>query len=155
MELFNPANMRINHAGTFNGNPVTMAAGLAAMENLTPEKVAHANALGETLRKGFAEVLDEQGIKGQVTGLGSFVGIHLTAEPVTDYNGVASVRPVLRDSVHLGLVNRGVFTSRGGVLNTSTVMTEADAGKVIEAFQNVLVELKPAIEAECPDLIAR
>src|SRR6476620_8738107 len=107
MELFNPANMRINHAGTFNGNPVTMAAGLAAMENLTPNKVAHANALGETRRKGFAEVLDEQGIKGQVTGLGSFVGIHLTAEPVTDYKGVSSVRPVLRDCVHLGLVNHG------------------------------------------------
>ena len=124
------------------------------MEYLTPEKIAHANALGETIRKGFAEVLEEQGITGRVTGLGSFVGFHLTAEPVTDYKSVSSVRPALRDSVHLGLVNHGVLTSRGGVLNTSTVMTDEDAGKIIEAFQNVLVELKPAIEAECPDLLA-
>ena len=89
-----------------------------------------------------------------MTGLGSFVGVHLTAERVTDYKSVATVRPALRDSMHLGLLNHGVFTSRGGVLNTSTVMTDADAGTVIEAFQNVLVELKPAIETECGDLVA-
>jgi glutamate-1-semialdehyde 2,1-aminomutase len=153
MELFNPAKSRINHAGTFNGNPVTMAAGLAAMEHLTPEKIAHANALGDTLRRSFSEVLDEQGIRGQATGLGSLVGIHLSAAPVRDYSGVAAVRPVLRDAIHLALINHGVLTSRGGILNTSTVMTQADIDHIVEALQDALLELRPAIESECPDLL--
>jgi glutamate-1-semialdehyde 2,1-aminomutase len=153
MELFNPAHARVNHAGTFNGNPVTMAAGLAAMERLTPDKIQHANGLGDTLRRSFTEVLVEQGIHGQATGLGSLVGIHLCAQPVRNGRDAASVRPVLRDALHLALINRGVLTSRGGVLNTSTVMTESDVNKVVEAFQDSLVELKPAIESECPELV--
>lgn len=152
MEIFNPAHAKINHAGTFNGNPVTMAAGLAAMEHLTREKIAHANAMGDAIRKGFAEVLEEQGIRGQVTGYGSFVGFHLTAQPVRDYKGAASVRPILREMLHLGLLNRGVLTSRSGVLNTSTVYTPQIAQQVIAAFQDALVEMKPAIQEECPDL---
>ncbi|MEP7199663.1 MAG: aspartate aminotransferase family protein [Chloroflexota bacterium] len=153
MELFNPTKPKINHAGTFNGNPVTMAAGLAAMEHLTPDKVAHANELGDAMRRGFAEVLDEQGVHGQATGLGSLVGIHLTAQPVRNYRDAATVRPMLRDALHLALINRGVLTSRGGVLNTSTVMTHDDVTRVVEAFQDAMLELKPAMEAECPELL--
>ncbi|MBI5880057.1 MAG: aspartate aminotransferase family protein [Chloroflexi bacterium] len=152
MELFNPAHAKINHAGTFNGNPVTMAAGFAAMEHLTREKIAHANAMGDAVRRGFVEVLEEQGIRGQVTGYGSFVGFHLTAQPVRDYTGVASVRPILREMLHLGLLNRGVLTSRSGVLNVSTVYTDALVAQVVSAFQDSLVEMKPAIQSECPDL---
>jgi glutamate-1-semialdehyde 2,1-aminomutase len=153
MDLFNPAHLKVMHAGTFNGNPVTMAAGLAAMEHLTPDKIQKANALGDSLRRGFAEVLDEQGMNGHATGLGSLVGIHLVAQPVRNYRDASSVRAVLRDALHLALLNRGVLTSRGGVLNTSTVMTESDVNRVVEAFQDALVELKPAIESECPDLV--
>ena len=153
MDLVNPAHMKVMHAGTFNGNPVTMAAGLAAMEHLTPDKIRKANALGDALRRGFTEVLVEQGVHGQATGLGSLVGIHLVPHPVRNYRDASAVPPVLRDALHLSLLNRGVLTSRGGVLNTSTVMTESDVNRVVEAFQDALVELKPAIASECPELV--
>jgi glutamate-1-semialdehyde 2,1-aminomutase len=153
MEMYNPANARINHAGTFNGNPVTTAAGLAAMEHLTPEKIAHANALGAALRQGLAEVLDEQGVKGQVTGLGSFVGVHLTDHPVRSAQDAASVRPLLRQSLHLGMVNRGIHASASNIFNISTVMTRDDVDAVIAAFQDTLLELKPALENECTELL--
>lgn len=154
MELFNPTNAKINHAGTFNGNPVTLAAGYTAMEHLTREKLAHANALGDALRQGFADVLAEQGIKGQVTGLGSFVGVHLTAEPVRDAASAMRVRPRLRQCIHLGMLNRGIHASSGNIFNMSTVMTTEDVNAIIAAFQDALLELRPAIAEECPALVS-
>ena len=43
---------RINHGGTFNANPLTMAGGVATMEQLTPEAYARLEALGERVRDG-------------------------------------------------------------------------------------------------------
>ena len=75
------------------------------------------------LGEGLAEVLQEQGLHGQITGKGSLVGIHLTPQLVRDYRGAASVRHELRESLHLACLNRGLFFSPEGVLNTSTVMS--------------------------------
>src|SRR5207302_11508329 len=40
----------IPHGGTFNGNPVGTAAGIATLEALTPDVLARLNALGDQLR---------------------------------------------------------------------------------------------------------
>jgi glutamate-1-semialdehyde 2,1-aminomutase len=153
MRQFDPTLGGIAHGGTFNANPVTMAAGLAAMEHLTPDKIAHANRLGEALRGGLTDVLHEQGLRGQVTGQGSLVGMHLTPRPVRDYRSAASVHPELRSLLHLTCLNRGLHFSTSSVLNTTTVMTERDVNQAIQIVQEALVELRPAIEVECPELL--
>src|SRR6266850_7597671 len=48
---------RISQGGTFNANPVTMAAGLATLNALTPEAYARLDALGERLRGGISRLL--------------------------------------------------------------------------------------------------
>jgi glutamate-1-semialdehyde 2,1-aminomutase len=153
MRLYDPREGAIRHGGTFNANPATMAAGLAVMEHLTPERIAHANRLGDSLREGLAEVLAEQGLAGQITGRGSLAGMHLTARPVRNYRDVASVRPELRHGLHLACLNRGLLFASWNHLNTSTVMDEQDVTRAVQAVQDALVELKPAIEAECPELL--
>src|SRR5438309_203163 len=50
---------RISHGGTFNANAVTMAGGLATMQELTPEAYAKLEALGERLRAGVKRVLSK------------------------------------------------------------------------------------------------
>ena len=50
---------RISHGGTFNANPVTMAGGVATMQELTPEAYAKLDALGDRLRAGVKRVLVE------------------------------------------------------------------------------------------------
>jgi glutamate-1-semialdehyde 2,1-aminomutase len=132
---------------------MTAAAGLAAMEHLTPDRIAHANRLGAALREGLGEVLAEQGLAGQITGVGSLTGIHLTAEPVRDYRSAAAVRRDLRRMLHLACLNRGLFMSPQGLLNTSTVMGADDVRQAVQAFQDALVEMRPAIEAECLELV--
>ena len=57
MAVFDPTSTRpaLPHGGTFNANPVTMAAGLKAMELMTPEAFERINALGEQARRGLAD----------------------------------------------------------------------------------------------------
>jgi len=60
--------MRVHHAGTYNGNPVTMTAGLATMRQLTPEVYARLDALGDTLRGRLRDMLARRGTPAQVLG---------------------------------------------------------------------------------------
>ncbi len=70
MDVFNPATAdSVKHGGTFSANPVTMRAGLTAMEMMTEPEYARINALGDRLRAG----LREQG--WDVNGIGSLLKI--------------------------------------------------------------------------------
>src|SRR5215510_10434374 len=84
MAQFNPQNKKLAHSGTFNGNAITMVAGLAALEMLTRGEIARINQLGERLRNGLRRAF-AAGIDGQVTGIGSIARIHFTKEKVVDY----------------------------------------------------------------------
>ena len=59
----------LGHSGTFNGNPVTMTAGLATLVELTAAEIDRINQLGKMLRSGLREVLGDLAITAQVTGI--------------------------------------------------------------------------------------
>src|SRR2546428_4838824 len=75
---------RISHGGTFNANPLTMAAGAATLNALTPEAYTRLDALGERLRGGVTRLLMATRRRGQVTGVGSLFCLHWTSAPLTD-----------------------------------------------------------------------
>src|SRR5581483_11483628 len=87
MALYDPrrGGARLNHGGTFNANPVTMAAGLATLNALTPEAYARLDALGDRLRGGVTRLLQATRRRGQVSGMGSLFCLHWTSTPLTDY----------------------------------------------------------------------
>lgn len=71
MDVFNPAREdHVPHGGTFSANPVTMRAGVAALELLDHGEIARINALGDRLRQG----LEAAGF--DVVGRGSLLQIH-------------------------------------------------------------------------------
>lgn len=154
MQQYSPASAHtIDHGGTFNGNPVTMAAGFAAMHHLTPEKIAYINGLGDRLHTGLQEVLAEQGVQGQIEGKGSLLGIHLTPEAIGNYRHTRSFPAPLKHTLFLACLNRGLLMSTGCNLNTSTVMTEAEIDQAIRIFQEALIEMYPLIEEKFPQLL--
>ena len=61
MDLLNPSsdNYKLSHAGTFNGNPLTMEAGAIVMEELTTEKYNQMNNLGDDLRTELNSIFNE------------------------------------------------------------------------------------------------
>jgi len=129
---------RISHGGTFNANPVTMAGGVATMQELTPEAYARLDALGDRLRAGVKRVLSNSKQPGQVTGLGSLFWIHWTKKRLSDYR---SSRPVDAERplrTFMGLLNDGVLLTQRGLGCCSLAMTDADVDRFLEAFGRVI-----------------
>lgn len=149
MRQFAPeASPAIGHGGTFNGNPLTMAAGRAAMAHLTPARIDRINALGDRLRTGLQEIFVEQGVRGRAAGRGSLVGFHFSAQPVRAYREARQAPALLSRSLFLACLNRGLFLSPAASLNVSTVMEPADIDTALQIFQDALVAMRPWLERE-------
>jgi glutamate-1-semialdehyde 2,1-aminomutase len=129
---------RINHGGTFNANPLTMAGGIATMEQLTPEAYARLEALGERVRDGVRRVLRKKGYAGQVTGTGSLFWLHHTKKKLSDYRSTRPDDPQAAARTFLGLVNDGVLLSQRGLGACSLAMTDADADRFADALGRVV-----------------
>ena len=142
------------HSGTFNGNPVTMAAGLAAMTALTAAEIDRINQLGKKLRTGLRKVLDRLQITAQVTGAGSLAQIHFTERQVKDWRSAATGRTDLRAIFHLLLLEQGIFSATRAFFNISTPMGPTQVHKLVAASQNALTAMRPYIENTSPELIA-
>ena len=145
MELFDPTRnggAPIAHAGTFNANPVTMAAGEVVMNHLTPEVCDRMNALGDELRAKLSAVFDEFEVPAQVTGIGSLFGIHFTSEEIVDYRTVVKSDQLMRRAVFTGLLNEGVLVqaATGGAMNSLT--TESEIDTLVDATRRVIQRVK-------------
>jgi glutamate-1-semialdehyde 2,1-aminomutase len=99
-------------SGTFSAHPVTMAAGLAMLRQLTPEAFAHMNGLGDRLRAGLLDLFARKRIAAQVVGIGSLFSIHFTSEPVTDYRSAARADKQTARRLFLALMDKGYFMSQ-------------------------------------------
>ncbi len=138
MEIMHPVSGDISWGGTFNGNPVTAAAGIACLEMLTDQVIAELNLMGEYAIAGLNGAFAEGGLPSQATGLGSLFNLHPTSEPVTDVHAVNRVDPDLRRLFHLGLLNRGFYLSTRGTACLSTPMTTVDVDNLISATADII-----------------
>jgi glutamate-1-semialdehyde 2,1-aminomutase len=118
----------LKHAGTFNGNLVSMAAGIRAMELLGAGEIARLNSGGEALASATRSALVSSGLPGTVTGLGSVFNVHIGTEVETVRNGsdATGQDSALMELFHLALLNEGVFAAPRGFFNTSTVLSDED-----------------------------
>ena len=138
MELFDPTKgAPIAHAGTFNANPVTMAAGEAVMNRLTPDVYARMNALGDQLRAKLRAVFDEFEIDARVTGIGSLFGIHFTSEDIRDYRAVVRSNQTMRRALFMGLLNEGVLLQTGAAGALTALTTESEIDALVDATRRV------------------
>jgi glutamate-1-semialdehyde 2,1-aminomutase len=116
MEVFDPRLPdAVAHGGTFSANPVTMRAGLAALEAYGEAAIERIDALGERLRTGLR-------VSGwRVSGRGSLLRVH-----ADDPN-----RRWWR------LYEEGVLIAGNGLMCVSTPMDEQVVERVLEAFERV------------------
>jgi glutamate-1-semialdehyde 2,1-aminomutase len=125
---------KIPHAGTFNGNPITMRAGLATLQDLGPAAYDHLNQMGSQFRQRIRALCRRYAVPVQVTGEGSLFGIHWSTEPIIDYRSAARSNKSLSSKFFLHALNNGIFfTTRGGGC-LSMPMTDTE----VEAFLHVL-----------------
>jgi len=157
MRVFHPDEREpVMHASTFSGNPISMAAGFAAMDALTPDATQRLNALGERLRAGIGAAFARHGIRGQATGLGSLANIHFTDAVLASARD--SLAGVLRSGhvnqlLHLEMLKRGVASAARLMYCTSTAMGDEDVDFALAALDDALKSLLPGIEKEKPELL--
>lgn len=145
MAVFDPRSGKpaLPHGGTFSANPVTMRAGLAAMELLDEAAFARLDDIGEAVRTGIDEAFRRTGVPGGTVGRGSLLKIHFADRPIRDYRSAYTTeREAQRQAVfNRGLLNRGVLAAGYGLMALSTPMTDADTGKIIVAASEALAEV--------------
>ena len=135
------------HGGTFSANPVTMRAGIAAMELLDEAAFARLDAMGEAVRCGIDAAFRRHGVPGRTVGLGSLLKIHFADRPVRDYRSAYPTEAeAQRQAVfNRGLLNRGVLAAGYGLMALSTPMTDADIDAIIDAASGALAEVAASL----------
>jgi glutamate-1-semialdehyde 2,1-aminomutase len=149
MELLDPRREpNIPQGGTYNGNPLGMAAGLAAMTELTPDVYEDLNRRGARVCEQLTEVFASQGVAVQVNGAGSLLALHFSDRPVVDYRTMAAANKKRTRDLFLGLVNHGVLMAPRAMGALSTPMAEADIQEFVDAVDTVVAEQRPRWESE-------
>ncbi|CAI8035854.1 Glutamate-1-semialdehyde 2,1-aminomutase [Geodia barretti] len=85
-----PGGPQVSHAGTFNGNPMTAAAGVATLRELSVDVYEELEKKGDYLRQKLRDVIAEMEAPMGVTGAASLFGIQATSEAVRDYRSYAT-----------------------------------------------------------------
>jgi glutamate-1-semialdehyde 2,1-aminomutase len=128
------------HGGTFNANPVTMAAGLVAMRLLTPGAFARLDELGAKLRGSLDDCFKQAGVPGRVAGLGSLFRLHAVDRELSDYRSTRTTTAEGERLVRIvrRLMEHGVLMSITGLGCLSTPMGEPELEGLVETFAAIL-----------------
>ena len=151
MEVFDQTRkpLRVEHGGTYNANPMTMAAGLAAMRQMTPDAYRRLSALGDRLREGITAAMRDNGLPGRVHGVASMVAMIFNDAPFSDYRSMPLRRREadMVYALHRYLLNHGVTIIPHGLMLLSTPMTNDDIDQTIAAMSAGMKELAGAMSA--------
>lgn len=139
MKVFDPDTGTIFHGGTFNGNPITMAAGAVSLAELTDERIARMDVLAQRLRTGLLSAAATAGLPLTINCVGSIMNLHFTedeAAPAAHRSAAEMLAPF-----HLAALNRGVFIAPRGLIALSSVMSEALIDDALERCEAAMLDV--------------
>ena len=127
------------HAGTFNNNVLSMAAGLAGLSKVyTAEAAQTLNDRGEDLRTALNAAARERDLPFQVTGYGSMMNVHVRRAPITRPEDVASANKDALTLFHLEMLAQGQHLARRGFMSLSLALEQADLDRFVMAATEFL-----------------
>ena len=136
---------KVYQVGTFNGNPLAMAAARASLtEVLTPDAYEHLDSLEERLLGGCEEVIERHGLPGYAVGIGAKGCVTFSPEPIVDYESFKAHQDVaLADLAWLYNMNRRVYMTPGREEEwTLTVAhTAEDCDVFVASFEEMAADL--------------
>ena len=156
MAPFDPTHpMTIPHNGTFNGNNITMAAGLATMKEYEADQVARVNELGQRLRKGLNAAFQAAGVGIRAVGSGSIIRIHWSNGKIRDARDAVAAQEKAQELpglLHLEMMNRGIFSAPRCQYAISTPMSEKEVDIAVDVMGQSLEVVKPYVQEKTPHL---
>jgi len=138
MAAFDPqAGGALGHAGTFNNNVASMAAGIAGLtEVLHPDVLAATNQRGEDLRLQLNAIFAKHDVAMCVTGVGSLMNVHGTIGPVRSTADLVDADDRLKELLFFHLLDAGVYIARRGFIALSIEITDADVDVLTHAVED-------------------
>ncbi|HWQ56465.1 MAG TPA: aspartate aminotransferase family protein [Bryobacteraceae bacterium] len=132
----------VSFGGTFNGNPLSMAAADAGLTELARDggaPLVHANRIGKGLMEGICELARKHGVNLTLRGFGAAFALHFNNNTeLRDYRDTLSDdRTALRRFLMLAL-EQGLHILPDGRMYVSTAHTEQDAEETLAAFDRAL-----------------
>ena len=142
MELVAPLGP-MYQAGTLSGNPLAMAAGSAALEQLTPEAYAKLEQIGARLEVGLKTVLMAKGCRASVQRVGSMISVFFTESPVHNFGEANKSDKALYGRLFHALLRRGVYLPPSALESwfLNLAHTESDIDNTVNAFNDALTEV--------------
>lgn len=129
---------KVFHGGTYNTNPVSMAAGLATFrEVLTRDNYAHVEKLGKKLTDGYRAIVGRAGLEAYVISAGANGALMLYPKEIRNYRDWLALDTDLWRHYWFGMVNRGVMPQPywwDEQWTISVQHTEADIDRHLAAF---------------------
>ena len=139
---------KVFHGGTYNTNPVSMAAGLATFrEVLTRENYAHVDKLSKKLVEGYRKTISKTGLQAYIAEAGANGALMFYPQEIRNYRDWTTIDIDLWRQYWFGMVNRGVMAQPywwDEQWTISVQHTEADIEKHIAAFEDIAASLASA-----------
>ena len=150
---------KVFHAGTYNTNPLVMAAGLATLrEVLTPENYARINKMSKRLTEGCNQIIKQAGLAAYAVGACANGAVMLYPQEVKNYRDWAGIDVDLWRHYWFAMVNRGVMPTPhywDEQWTVSVAHTDADIERHLEVFAEVAPALATAQQERSGAMAAR
>jgi glutamate-1-semialdehyde 2,1-aminomutase len=143
-EIMEEINRGAAHQGTFNGNPMSVAASLATLTKvLTPDAYDRFAELGARLSGGIDKVIAEFDLPAHTVDLGCKGCVSYRREPLTNYRDFLETNLHLYTASYPWMVNRGVFMTPGDEeqWTLSVQHDESHVDRYVDAFADFAAEL--------------
>jgi glutamate-1-semialdehyde 2,1-aminomutase len=144
MAVFDPGTRgpSILSGGTFSANPITMTAGLAAMQALDRAAFARLEDAGARLRARLNDTFKRSGQAGQVTGDGSLFRLMMVSGPLRNYRDTVEAGADQRSyRLFMALLDAGIMVNNNGLGCLSTPMGEEELDRIESAVERALSAL--------------
>ena len=143
MRIFDPADMKVFHTGTFNANPVTMTAGEVSVRELNVDRIAAMETLCGDLKTGLARAAEKTGLPLSINHFGSCLNLYFS-ETAPESSIVREDGEIV-SRFHLAAMNHGLFLAPRGMIALSTVTTRQHVEETLEraeaAMRDVAAEM--------------
>jgi len=136
---------KVAHAGTYNSNPLALAACIASLDHiLTEEALERSGALNARLAKGYAEVFDDAGVTAHVSSDAVSGTVYFSDHPVRNWRDFLTVDGDRSILYYYHCLNSGLIPSGTGPDEQWTISvqhTEADVDRHLEILGTVAERL--------------
>jgi len=128
----------MSSGGTYSANPMALAAGLAHMEEATPEVYDHLKKLGSRLQKGMEDVFSRSDVPARIIATENIMSAHMTPDPVRNYRDILKFDKEMRRRLMLGMMLEGHYARELQEITTSAPMTNETVDSFLTSLERVL-----------------